>query len=53
MTKAWSFNVTEGGYDRAIEDFNQAIAFQPDLAETYLYHGVVYADKGGGMTTYV
>ncbi|HXX80043.1 MAG TPA: tetratricopeptide repeat protein [Thermodesulfovibrionales bacterium] len=36
----------EGQYDLAIADFNNALAIDPQLAETYNNRGIAYAKKG-------
>ena len=36
----------KGEYDKAIEDFDQAIALQPDLAEACYNRGIAYYYKG-------
>ena len=35
-----------GQYDRAIQDYNQAIMFDPDFAAAYMGRGIAYAVKG-------
>ncbi|MBI5237593.1 MAG: tetratricopeptide repeat protein [Deltaproteobacteria bacterium] len=36
----------KGQHDRAIEDFNKAIALNPKLAEVYSNRGLAYGEKG-------
>ena len=36
----------KGEFERAIRDLNKAIAFKPNLAETYNSRGIVYDNKG-------
>ena len=37
---------SKGQYDRAIEDYNKAIALDPNYADAYYNRGVAYAKKG-------
>ena len=48
----WAFNnrgaayERKGQYDRAIQDFNEALKLEQDFAEVFYNRGVAYADEG-------
>lgn len=36
----------QGDFERALSDYTQALKIKPDLAESHLWRGVIYSQRG-------